>query len=282
MAQFSNTDNAANSVFWAAAQLGQTANASNRTLLFGNTTNGGYFSGRVDGQYGVDNAEAAVDNGGLVRGIVIITGTGYTANAVVTLTVVNGGSSGTANATANSTGKISALNVDVAGDGYKVAPTVSIAAPANTTFNANSAVTAGENGGANSVITISSAPFFVINDVVKYQVATNNTAIEGLTSGSDYYIQFANSTVVALANSISGSRITLTKGLTQTGHALTGVQATGAVVIGGAKNTGVAHAGWVLRTTGTGGRAGRVQTETLVAMGSMGGDASDDTIYPDT
>jgi len=38
-----------------------------------------------------------------------------------------------------------------------------------------------------------------------------------------------------------------------------------------------AHAGWVLHKTGTGGRAGRVQTETLVAMGSIFGD--NDSIY---
>ena len=31
-----------------------------------------------------------------------------------------------------------------------------------------------------------------------------------------------------------------------------------------------AHAGWTLVTQGTGGRAGRVQTETLVAMHSLG------------
>lgn len=47
-----------------------------------------------------------------------------------------------------------------------------------------------------------------------------------------------------------------------------------------------AHAGWVLRTAGTGGRAGRVRTEVLVAMGSMTGDgsatANDDPIYADT
>lgn len=42
-----------------------------------------------------------------------------------------------------------------------------------------------------------------------------------------------------------------------------------------------AHAGWVLRHEGTGGRAGRVWYETLVAMGSMSGDASDDTVLPD-
>jgi hypothetical protein len=40
------------------------------------------------------------------------------------------------------------------------------------------------------------------------------------------------------------------------------------------------HAGWVLRQTGTGGRAGRVQVETLVAMGSMSGD-DEDVVYPD-
>ena len=44
---------------------------------------------------------------------------------------------------------------------------------------------------------------------------------------------------------------------------------------------GVAHAGWVKRTVGTGGRAGRVFYETLVAGGTIGGDASDDIKYPD-
>ena len=53
-------------------------------------------------------------------------------------------------------------------------------------------------------------------------------------------------------------------------------------MVGGGKNTGVAHAGWVLRSVGTGNRAGRVQTEVLVAMGTIGSDGSDDTIYPDT
>lgn len=43
------------------------------------------------------------------------------------------------------------------------------------------------------------------------------------------------------------------------------------------------HAGWVLRTEGTGLRAGRVTYETLVAMGSMTGDGtgSEDIFIPD-
>lgn len=41
-----------------------------------------------------------------------------------------------------------------------------------------------------------------------------------------------------------------------------------------------AHAGWVVRTVGSGGRAGRVMMETLVAMGSMTDDA-EDAGFPD-
>ena len=43
------------------------------------------------------------------------------------------------------------------------------------------------------------------------------------------------------------------------------------------------HAGWVIRHQGTGLKAGRVWYETLVAMGSMSGDAnsSEDTYFPD-
>jgi hypothetical protein len=41
------------------------------------------------------------------------------------------------------------------------------------------------------------------------------------------------------------------------------------------QGTPVTHTGWVLRTTGSGGRAGRVFNETLVAMGSMTSDLED-------
>ncbi len=42
-----------------------------------------------------------------------------------------------------------------------------------------------------------------------------------------------------------------------------------------------AHAGWVRRTVGSGGRSGRVQVEVLVAGSSIAGDAADDTQFPD-
>lgn len=50
-----------------------------------------------------------------------------------------------------------------------------------------------------------------------------------------------------------------------------------AVPAGSAKPT---HSGWNLRTVGSGGRAGRVHYETLVAMGSMTGDG-EDSVLPD-
>jgi 20S proteasome alpha/beta subunit len=106
-----------------------------------------------------------------------------------------------------------------------------------------------------------------------------------LTTDTIFYIQHANTTKIALAATSTGPRITLTKSAgtdPQLGHYLQGITATGTTVVGGAQNNGVAHAGWNVRTVGSGGRAGRVQYETLVAMGSITGDGSDDTILPDS
>jgi hypothetical protein len=59
-------------------------------------------------------------------------------------------------------------------------------------------------------------------------------------------------------------------------------QATATASLGsGAGGTILTHAGWVRRTVGTGGRAGRISQEVLVAMGSITGDQADDIQYPD-
>ena len=53
------------------------------------------------------------------------------------------------------------------------------------------------------------------------------------------------------------------------------VQATAVAIRGsGPGGSQITHAGWVRETVGTGGRAGRVNYETLVAMGSITGDAA--------
>jgi hypothetical protein len=64
MAQWGNTDDAANSVLWAAAQLKVPANTDNQTALFGNTTADAFITGATIGQYGVDAAEAQAARAG--------------------------------------------------------------------------------------------------------------------------------------------------------------------------------------------------------------------------
>lgn len=54
MAQWGNTDDAANSVLWAASQLNKPANTGNQTALFGNSTADAFITGVTVGQYGVD------------------------------------------------------------------------------------------------------------------------------------------------------------------------------------------------------------------------------------
>jgi hypothetical protein len=60
-----------------------------------------------------------------------------------------------------------------------------------------------------------------------------------------------------------------------------GVSGQEAQALRGGANTKVTHAGWVLRTVGSGSRAGRVQNETLVAMKTIAQDGSDDPVIPD-
>jgi hypothetical protein len=103
-----------------------------------------------------------------------------------------------------------------------------IIAPANTQFNANSAVTGGESTGlstdANSTITVANANTFQYGRSVVYTALAGNTAITGLANNTLYYVQHSNDTVVALSTTIGGSRITLTpvqvSGVEANGHYL--------------------------------------------------------------
>lgn len=276
MAQWGKSDAASNSVLWGVAGYNKIANSVNRDAFFDNVTRGAYITNMIVGQFGVDAAETAVGNGAIALITVTYAGSGYTANPSLTISG-GGGASGAASGVANTTGKIASVTISNAGTSYETNPSAVIPAPTATSFNANSAVNQ-----STDAITISSAQYFVVGDPVTYAVAAGNTAIGGLTSGTKYYIQAADSTTVTLAATVGGPKIELTKGPTETGHTLQGDQATAVAVVGGAKNKGVTHAGWNVRRVGTGGRAGRVQYETLVAMGSMTSDGSDDAILPDS
>jgi hypothetical protein len=274
MAQWGNTDDAANSVLWATRAVNLTPNTTNQTALFGNTTasaflNNGVAMQKTVGQFGLDATEIAVSNASVVAYETTFAGSGYSANATVTV-----GGNATANGL-NTGGRISVLAV-LAGNTYTTPPAVTVAAPTAQAFNANSAVT-----NATDAIAITTAnSIFLANDKVTYTVAAGNTALTNLTSGSQYFIKTSNTTAVTLSLTQGGNAIDLTKGLTETGHSLTGETATAVATISGVSK-GAAHTGWVLRTVGQGGRAGRVQYETLVAMGGNLSTDAEDTILKD-
>jgi hypothetical protein len=287
MAQWGNTDDAANSVLWATAYVNLPANTTNQTALYGNTTvdgflNNGVAVNRAVGQFGLDVNEISVQigNTAVAQYVIVNAGSGYNANAAVTVANTTGGANTlAANSTATG-GRVTAVTANgTVIRGYTSAPTVTIAAPAAQSFNANSAVT-----NATDAIAITTAnSLFLAGDRVTYTVAAGNTALTNLVSGTTYVIKTSNSTAVTLANGINAPTIDLTKGLTETGHSLTGETATAvAVLTGRGYIKGAAHTGWILRTVGEGGRAGRVQYETLVAFGgNFSNDGSDDAVLHD-
>jgi hypothetical protein len=255
------------------AHFGNTSPGSRASVdvnLYGNTTVGAFIQNQAVGVFAVNSSQMNVTGGALDIGIVTSGGSGYQANATVTLTVVNGGSSGVANATSGtsgtSAGRITALNIQTAGSGYITAPTVAIAAPAAINITANTV------GVVNNALLITSAnSYWQVGDALTYSVPAGNTAIPGLTSGTTYYVALSNTTGVQLAATSGGTVITLTPATTTPGqtHTVQGTTATGYVDVATVYPT-VTHSGWVKRVEGTGGRAGRVFYETLVAMGSLG------------
>lgn len=276
MALWGKTDNAANSVSYAVNQFKKTANSVNQTAFFGNTSAWAAGNKQVAGIFGVDGAEARTTSGSIAVAKISNGGSGYTANATVTITPTNGGTGAVANGNV-AVGRVATFNIENAGSGYKTNPTITFSAPTPIIFNGNTAVT----GGAIALTAANTK--FLAGDKVTYAGNTLSTPV-GLTDNTTYYVSFANTTVIKLAATQGGANIAITAaagdGTTAGGATLTGETATGYVAVGGGENKGVT-AGWNIRTAGTGGRAGRVQNECLVAMRNITSDAADDAILPD-
>jgi hypothetical protein len=81
-------------------------------------------------------------------------------------------------------------------------------------FNANTAVA------ANGQISLADNPF-VTGETVQYLVAAGNTAITELANASTYFVRGSNSTSLYLSATVDGSVLSLTKGVTESGHSLT-------------------------------------------------------------
>ena len=166
-------------------------------------------------------------------------------------------------------GHLADSEVLLTGSGYShttktAAPVITISAPDGQLFNAASAV-------AGAVITLTNHGF-VVGDSLTYS-RNGGTAIGELTDGGTFFVVAATADTIQLSATQGGTAISLTDGGSEN-HKVTGETATAVATLGpgGARGSTVAHTGWQKVTVGTGGRAGRVHYETLVA-GSITGDS---------
>ena len=232
----------------------------------------------------LSNAQAGTAQG--------LTGTGHAAQTLI-------GDTATATATVGTgseLGIVTSIAITNAGSAYTSVPTVTIAAPATETVDMSDGTKIVD--GTDEVV-VSSAFYGAIKtgDKVTYAApgTAPNTVPTGFTDDTAYFlIKSANTDKVLIAAShndaVDGTNITIATGSASgTAHTLIGETPTAvaALGLGMSGNTAldligsqVAHIGWVKKTIGTGGRAGRVHYETLVAASSISGD-SEDLVTPD-
>ena len=189
----------------------------------------------------------------------------------------SGGAGSSAAATATiSGGAVTVITVTNVGSAYTSAPTVTI--PKARVTIPTSGITTGTDLIAYTAHGLSAGDAVVYNN-------GGGTSATGLTSGTTYYVIASGLTADAFRVSATsgGSTVDIsgTGNNAQYFEKVASTAATATAALGEGTVGGAAHAGWVRRTVGTGGRAGRIQTEVLVAMGSMTGDQSDDIQYPD-
>jgi hypothetical protein len=228
--------------------------------------------------FGMDTTEITAGGDNVTSVAVAAGGARYLEAPAVTF---SGGAGSSAAATATiAGGAVTAVTVTNVGSAYTSAPTVAIAIPRRTIPLAS--ITTATDTIAYTTHGLNTG------DTVKY-FHGGGTAATGLTNNTTYFVISSGLTTNAFKISATdgGSTVDITgqgndAQYFELATAVATIQATATASKGfGATGIAATHAGWVLRTVGTGGRAGRITTETLVAMGSIGSDASDDTVLPD-
>lgn len=244
-------------------------------------TNGQSSFDAMQSIYGVDVNEIKAGLANVTSIAVNYSGTKY--KEVPSITVSGGGASSNASANVfiNTSGGVANVSIYSTGAGYTSTPTVTIGSPF-ITF-ASAAVTTSAN-----TITYT-GHLFATGDAAVYNNG-GGTSVVGLTSGSTYYVIKIGANAIALAsssaNALANTQIALTGVGVGSAHTLTlgtteAATAVASLGIGSSVESKGAHIGWVKKTVGTGGRAGRIQYETLVATATIVGDAVDDKTFPD-
>jgi len=273
MSSWGNNDNAANAPYWAVETV-QTTNApvaaaptaANVALLYGNTQFQAYTQGMTVGLFMVDATETTAGGDNVVDISLSNQGSGYVEAPGVSIVASAGAYSASATATI-SAGLVS--NITVA------QPVLTI--PIAAVIVANNVIMYTAHGQANSAAL-----------VYNWNGSAN---IGGITNANTYYVVPVDANRFSLATTAANAANNVVIDLTTQGAAtqyfdiVAGVRATAIASRGLSQSVSGAehatHIGWNVKTVGSGGRAGRVQYETLVAISEVKGDGSDDITLPD-
>lgn len=285
-----NYDNAANAPYWAVNSAivknypsHSAPTSDNVAFLYANTTPSAYITNETIGLFMVDSTEAHAGGDNITDVSIIQGGSGYLEVPAVTFTG-GGGSSAAATATISG-GVVTKVLVSNGGSSYETVPTVYINTPFRTISTSAANTTT-------DVITYT-AHGLTTGARIKYYNG-GGTTLAGLTSGTTYYaIRTGANTfkVAASANdATNGTAINLTGTgnnaqyfdlLDETTATAVAVKGLGSDGSSDSQFTHAPHTGWNLKKVGTGGRAGRVQFETLSVVADVKSDGSDDIALPD-
>jgi len=260
MALWSNTD--ANTSAPKYAVAGGYGVAANGDILYGNTTQDVFVTGKAIGVFGV-SADETVGTGNVGTLTIVSTGSGFTARPTLTITGAN-----TTQATAVANAKVVAVTITAAGTGYETGNTFTATGGTGT----SAVLTVDDVDGNGNVLAVS---ITIAGDYTAVPTLVNNPFTSNTGSGTGFTANLSlgvgSTQITAAGEGYNQSTVGVTVG----GAGGTGASVTATLTGQEGTNSGL-HAGWNLRKEGSGGRAGRIHYETLVAMGSMTGDGDDD------
>jgi hypothetical protein len=233
------------------------------TELYGNTTQDVFVTGEAIGVFGVAPNET-VGTGNVGTLTIAASGTGFTARPTLTITGAN-----TTQATAIANATVVAVTITSAGEGYAVGNTFT--ATGGTGTSAVLTVSTVNEDGNVTAVTITTAGDYTAVPTLEDNPFTSNTG-SGTGFTANLSLGVGSTKITAAGEGYNQATVGVTVG----GAGGSGA-AVNATLTGQEGTNRGAHAGWNIRTEGSGGRAGRVQYETIVAMGSMTGDGADDT-----
>lgn len=275
MPLFTANDSSSGSPISTPSRVNLAPNTANRDAMFGNTTADAFITGETIGVFGVDATEIAVGNKYLSAVAANNGGTGGSFVPGNTLNVENTGATVITGAqVAVVSTKVRTASVAAGGTGYANGDTITLA----TGSGSNAGVFTVTTGAADNIVAsvaITNAGSFTTNPTL---TGGATAKITGSGTGCTLTVTMKIDSVAVLSPGNYTVVPTEVDANQPTGGGGTG--ATLALTFG-SRTKGIAHTGWNLRKVGSGGRAGRVTYETLVA-GGISNDASDDSTLADS